>query len=369
MKILILANNDIGLYKFRKELIEELIKDHTVYICLPNGEFIADLERIGCKFIDCKVMQRRGTNPVEDLKLIKFYKQIIADIKPDIIFTYTIKPNIYGGMASAHFDIPYVANITGLGSAIENGGVLCKIVLFLYRYSLRKAQKVFFQNIENRDFMLNHHIVKQSYDMIPGSGVNLTKFTVTDYPNDSTVRFALISRIMKQKGIEQYIDTAKVIKAEFPNTEFHVCGFCEEEYENTLQELNKDGTIIYHGLVRDIANFLQDIHCVIHPSYYPEGISNVLLEACASGRPIITTNHSGCKEVVEDGQNGYVVPQRDSNAVIDAVKKFLALSYDEKKKMGLCGRRKVEREFDRQIVINKYLDELRRIKSTNFLHR
>lgn len=369
MKILILANNDIGLYKFRKELIEELIKDHTVYICLPNGEFIADLERIGCKFIDCKVMQRRGTNPVEDLKLIKFYKQIIADIKPDIVFTYTIKPNIYGGIASAYFDIPYVANITGLGSAIENGGILCKIVLFLYRYSLRKAQKVFFQNIENRDFMLNHRIVKQSYDMIPGSGVNLTNFTVTDYPNDSTVRFALISRIMKQKGIEQYIDTAKAIKAEFPNTEFHVCGFCEEEYEGTLQELNKQGTIVYHGLVRDIANFLEDIHCVVHPSYYPEGISNVLLEACASGRPIITTNHSGCKEVVEDGQNGYVVPQRDGNAVIDAVKKFLALSYDEKKKMGLCGRRKVEREFDRQIVINKYLDELRRIKSTNFLHR
>ena len=359
MKILILANNDIGLYKFRRELLEKLVQNNVVYICLPNGEFVPKLKQIGCEFIDCNVMERRGTNPLTDLKLKKFYKKLIKKVKPDIVFTYTIKPNVYGGMVCARLGVPYVVNVTGLGTALENGGLLQKITIVLYKAGLRKAQKVFFQNLENRDFMLKHHTVKGAYDMLPGSGVNLERFTVTEYPDDHIVKFLFISRIMKEKGIDQYLAAAKEIKKEHPNTEFHICGFCEKEYEGKLDEYAKKGIVIYHGLIHDVAEFLKNIHCVVHPTYYPEGISNVLLEACASGRPIITTDRSGCREVVDDGVNGYMIPQKNSKELIRAIEKFLQLSYVEKKQMGMNGREKVEKQFDRQIVVKAYLQEIK----------
>ena len=148
------------------------------------------------------------------------------------------------------------------------------------------------------------------------------------------------------------------IKEKYPNTEFHICGFCEKEYEGQLEELNNNGTVIYHGMIRNVSDFLTNIHCVVHPTYYPEGISNVLLEACASGRPIITTDRSGCKEVVDDGVNGYMILQKDSDALIVAIKKFIHLSEDEKRSMGVEGRYKVEQQFDRQIVVDAYMKEI-----------
>ena len=164
---------------------------------------------------------------------------------------------------------------------------------------------------------------------------------------------------MKEKGIDQYLEAAETTKKKYPNTEFHICGFCETEYEGKLNEFNDNGTVIYHGMLRDVAGFLDDIHCVVHPTYYPEGLSNVLLEASASGRPIITTDRSGCREVIDDGVNGYMIPQKDSKALIEAIDKFMQLDYESKKAMGIAGRRKVEKEFDRQIVVNKYLGELK----------
>ena len=160
---------------------------------------------------------------------------------------------------------------------------------------------------------------------LPGSGVNLERFSVKEYPDDKIVRFAFISRIMKEKGIDEYLEAAKVIKERHSNIEFHVCGFCEDEYKGRLDKWDKDKTIIYHGMIRDVAEFLKDIHCVIHPTYYPEGLSNVLLEACACGRPIITTDRSGCREVVDDGVNGYMIPQRNSKKLIEVIEKFMKL--------------------------------------------
>lgn len=361
MKILILANNDMGLYKFRKELLETLLEEHEVYICLPDGEFIKKMVSMGCKFVPCNLLDRHGINPIKEFKLMHWYKQILKKYNPDIVFTYTIKPNVYGGAACARQKIPYVVNITGLGTAVENSGLLQKITLCLYRYGLRKAQKIFFQNTDNRDFMLSHHIIKGNYDLLPGSGVNLEQFALKEYPSGDTIRFAFISRIMKEKGIDQYLEAAEAIKENYPNTEFHICGFCEAEYKGKLNEFNDNGTVIYHGMLRDVAGFLDDIHCVVHPTYYPEGLSNVLLEASASGRPIITTDRSGCREVIDDGVNGYMIPQKDSKALIDAIDKFMQLDYESKKAMGIAGRKKVEKEFDRQIVVEKYLAEMRNI--------
>ena len=361
MRVLILANIDMGLYKFRRELLEKLVKENEVYFCVPDGEFVESIKEIGCKFVPCTLMNRHGTNPIQELKLISFYKKVIRDIKPDIVFTYTIKCNAYGGMACASLGVPYVANVTGLGTAIENGGLMQKVSLTLYKRGLRKAQKVFFQNTENRDFMVGKGVVKGPYDMLPGSGVNLNQYNVFPYPNGDTVDFVFIARVMKEKGIDQYLDAAKETRKRHPETRFHICGFCEPEYDGRLQEEADKGTVIYHGLVADMKPIYQMISCTVHPTYYPEGLSNVLLESAASGRPIITTDRSGCHEVVEDGVNGYVVKQQDSKDLIEKIEKFLSLSVEERKAMGLAGRAKVEREFDRQIVIKKYLDEVERV--------
>ena len=360
MRVLILANIDMGLYKFRRELLEELVKENEVYFCVPDGEFVESIKEIGCKFVPCTLMNRHGTNPIQELKLISFYKKVLREIKPDIVFTYTIKCNAYGGMACASLGVPYVANVTGLGTAIENGGLMQKVSLTLYKRGLRKAQKVFFQNTENRDFMVSHGVVQGAYDMLPGSGVNLNQYEVFPYPDGETVDFVFIARVMKEKGIDQYLDAAKEIRKRHPEARFHICGFCEPEYDGRLQEEADKGTVIYHGLVADMKPIYQMISCTVHPTYYPEGLSNVLLESAASGRPIITTDRSGCREVVEDGVNGYVVKQQDSQDLIDKIEKFLSLSVDERKAMGLAGRAKVEREFDRQIVIRKYKEEVGR---------
>lgn len=360
MKVLIATNNDIGLYKFRREIIEELLKEHEVYISLPNGEFVEELTKMGCKYRECN-FNRHGTNPFKDIQLILYYWSLMIRTKPDIVFTYTIKPNIYAGLICSILNIPYVANITGLGTAVENPGLMQFITVNLYKLGLKKAQKVFFQNTENRDFMISKGVVRGKYDMLPGSGVNLKNFTVSEYPNDETVDFVFVSRIMKEKGIDQYLDAAKEIRRRHPKTRFHICGFCEQAYEDELKRLNEDGTIIYHGLVKDMATIYKQMSCTIHPTYYPEGLSNVLLESAASGRPIITTNRSGCREVVDDGINGYIVKERDSNDLIEKIEKFLSLSNEERKNMGLAGRTKVEKVFDRKIVVEKYMKQIKSI--------
>jgi glycosyltransferase involved in cell wall biosynthesis len=357
MKVLILANNDVGLYKFRKELLEQLLEEHDVYVSLPKGEYISDIESMGCKFIETK-LERRGTNPIKELLLINRYRKIVNEVKPDIVFSYTIKPNIYGGMACASLGIPYVSNITGLGTAVENRGILQKVSVILYKIAFRKVQRVFFQNDENMQFFIEKKIALGRHVRIPGSGVNLQYYQPLKYPSDETIEFVFISRIMREKGIDQYLDAAEYVRRKYPNTKFHVCGFCEQEYEERLKKLHQDGVIIYHGMVRDVREVLKDVHCTIHPTYYPEGLSNVLLESSACARPIITTNRSGCREVVDDRINGYIANQQDSKDLIDKVEEFISISYEKKQMMGLNARSKVEREFDRKIVIANYMKEI-----------
>lgn len=362
MKVMILANNDAGLYKFRKELLEELLKDYEVLICLPDGEYVKDMTDMGCQFIPCNLLERRGMNPFKEVRLIRFYQKILKEQRPDIVFTYTIKPNVYGGMVCAHLKIPYAANITGLGTAVENGGIVQKITLTLYKLGLRKAQKVFFQNSENKDFMLEKGIVTCICGQLPGSGVNLKDYQPMEYPKGETIDFVFIARVMKEKGIDNYLEMAEFIRKKYPETRFHICGFCEDDYSERLEELQKRGVILYHGMVRDMTKIYGQISCTIHPTYYPEGLSNVLLESAASARPIITTDRAGCREVIEDGINGYICKQKDSQDLIKQVEKFLALSWEERRAMGLAGRKKVEKEFDRKIVIDQYLQEVSRVQ-------
>ncbi len=359
-RVLFLVNHDVVIYNFRLEIVERLLKEgHEVIISSPYGERIELLKELGCQYIEVQ-LERHGTNPVRELQLLWYYKKLIARVKPDMIFSYTIKPNLYGAIAAGMNHVPIVANITGLGTAVEGTGLLQKGMVWFYKMAFGKVQTVFVQNTENRQYFIDNHITVDKLKLLPGSGVNLERFCVLDYPTDEKVEFVFISRIMKEKGIDQYLDAAKYIRQKYPQTMFHICGFCEEEYEETLKALEEKGIIKYHGLIMDVKEVLKYTHCTIHPTYYPEGLSNVLLESSACGRPIITTDRSGCREVIDDGVNGYMIPQKDSEALIAAIEKFLALSNEERKAMGLAGRKKVEKEFDRQIVVDAYMKELER---------
>lgn len=356
-KVVILSNHHAYTYNFRKEIIERLIEmNYKVYVVLPYGEKVELLKEMGCVHIDLP-LDRRGMNPFTDFKLLLSYYKIIGEIKPNAVLSFTVKPNIYGGLVCRYKNIPFFPNITGLGTAVEKESFIQKVLLNLYKISYKKATCVFFQNEENKQFFLNKGF-DFKYKVIPGSGVNLDYFSLLPYPDEEKIKFMFISRIMKQKGIDQYLEAAKSIKNKYSNTEFHILGFCEEEYEAQLTELEKKDIIKYHGMQNDVREFQIKSHCTIHPTYYPEGISNVLLESAASGRPIITTNRSGCKEVVDNGINGYVVDQKNSKDLIAKIESFLQLSYEERKQMGLAGRAKVTKEFDREQVVNAYMKEI-----------
>ncbi len=357
--ILILSNSSSGLYGFRNEVILELLKTNDVFISVPDKTNVEDLCGEGCEVIETPI-NRRGMNPIEDLKLLKSYLRLISEIHPDLVLTYTIKPNVYGGFACRIKHVPYIANITGLGSALENGGLLQFITQTLYKIGLKKADTVFFQNNSNLGFFEDKKITRANKILIPGSGVNIGKFNLLNWPKDFK-RFIFISRIMREKGIEEYISCAKEIKKEYPEAEFHLLGYCEERYESELRSLNDAGIVCYHGSVNDVRPYLEKVACLIHPSFYPEGMSNVCLEAAASGRAVITTDRPGCRETVIDGETGYIVPIKDKDELIKAVKRFISLSSDEQKQMGLKGRNYVVQNFNRQIVVDKYMSCVNRI--------
>lgn len=363
MKILILTNNYGGLFSFRKEVIQALLDNgHVVTISAPFDHKTRFFEEMGCTLIDTK-FNRKGMNPLKDFAQMLRYRKLIRNVKPDVVLTYTIKPNLYGGMACQMCHVPQIANVTGLGSAVENPGWLQRLTIILYKLGLRKTRMVFFQNRANMDFCKEHRMVKGKARLIPGSGVNLQYHHLQDYPDQTEpMRFIFISRLLREKGIEEYLTAAQEIRYKYPETEFHILGFCEEDYQERIDKLQKDGIIIYHGAKPDVRPYIGRAWCTVHPSFYPEGMSNVLLESCAAGRPVITTDRPGCGEIVDNGVNGFIVKQRDGYDVARKIEQFVALPYEQKREMGLAARRKVEKEFDRNIVVRAYLDEINSIK-------
>ncbi|MDR0138859.1 glycosyltransferase family 4 protein [Metabacillus idriensis] len=361
MKILVLANFGMGLYNFRKELLEELIKqDNQVYISLPHDKYVPKLEKIGCKFIDTH-LERRGTNPFRDFKLLLDYVEIIKRIKPDVVLTYTIKPNVYGGIACAITKTPYITNITGLGTAVENKGLIQKITLMLYKIGLKEASCVFFQNKTNRMFFEDNKIVGSKTRLIPGSGVNIQQHKYESYPlNDEKIRFLFIGRIMKSKGIEELLEASKLVKAKYPNVQFDLIGGIEENYIEQIDKLESLDIIKYHGQQDDVRSFIKNSHATILPSYH-EGLANVLLESASSGRPVLSSKVPGCVETFEEGLSGFGFESMNVDSLVNAIMKFINLRYDQKKEMGVSGRRKMENEFNRNIVINAYLQEIKKI--------
>ena len=362
-KILVLTNYIGGLHSFRKEVMKAIADDgYEVYISKPDDdERVKYFEEIGCHIIQT-VFDRRGMNPLADFKLLLSYLKLIKQLKPKAVLSYTIKPNIYGGIACRLTRTPQLANVTGLGDALENGGWLQKLTVTLYKIGIGKAKCVFFQNGTNRDFCVKHGIVRNRTILLPGSGVNLRHHTFQAYPPDGIIKFLFISRLLKDKGTDEFFEMAESIKGKYPNTEFQIVGWVEGDYKEKLDNLVDKGVISFLGSTSDIRPYLADVHCTILPSYH-EGMSNVNLESAANGRPVITTNVPGCRETVDDSRTGYLVSPRDAKDLTSAVERFIALPYSQKKQMGVNARKKVEREFDRQIVVDAYQKEIRELHS------
>lgn len=356
--ILVLTNNIGGLHSFRKEVMKAIVDaGYVIYISEPDDdERVKYFEGIGCYIIKTN-FNRRGMNPISDFILMLKYGRMMKQLRPEAVLTYTIKPNIYGGIACRLFHIPQLANVTGLGDAIENGGWLQKLTLFLYKVGISKARNVFFQNKSNMDFCIEHGIASKSLILLPGSGVNLQYHVFQSYAPDGVIKFLFIARLLKDKGTDEFLQMAELIKAKCPNTEFQILGIVEGNYKKRMDQLVQKGIINYLGPTSDVRPFLGAVHCTVMPSYH-EGMSNVNLESSANGRPVITTNVPGCRETVDDGRTGYIVDARSTKSLADAVERFVHLPYNQKVLMGQEARNKVEREFDRQIVINAYLNAI-----------
>ena len=357
-RILFLANHFITLYAFRKEIIEDMLRQgHELYLSLPRSEDNRYFENLGCHIVDTDI-DRRGVNPLNDLKLIQFYKKMIPRVNPDIIFSYTIKPNIYGTIVSNN-KYRQVCNITGTGATFLKKNVVSMICKLLYRLSIKKCHKVFFQNAGDRDFFIKEKLVEENYDMLPGSGCNLQQHAFRPMPNDEEIRFIFIGRVMRLKGIDEYIQAAEMIRRKHPNTRFFIAGWNEQpEYMKLVEKAEKAGWVEYVGFRKDIDKWIEKCHCTILPSHGGEGIPNVLLETAATGRICIGSKINGTLDVIDDGKTGFLFNVCDAKDLADKIEKFLSLSFVEKAAMGKAGRLKVEREFDRNIVVEAYLKEV-----------
>lgn len=354
MKILILSNLVSYTYNFRKELIRTLINSGNKVTVVADNDDFSKADKLGCKLINVS-FDGKGTNIASEYRLLKTYRKIINELKPDVVLSFTIKMNLYGGIVCRQKKIPFYPMITGLGEVAKRGK-LQKILLMLHRFVMKKAQCIFFQNESDRQFFDKHRIKYTKYVTVPGSGINLKDFKFSMYPPENPLTFAFIGRITKAKGIEQFLDAANTFKNR--GYRFYVAGKCDSEYEETIKQLNSSGVIKYWGVLSDTKSLFQMIHCVVLPTYHPEGMSNVLLEAGATGRPAICTNRTGCNEIIEEGINGFFCKECDSEDLNRVINNFSLISLSEKESMGIMARAKVERNFNRKVVVDSYLKVL-----------
>ena len=368
--IALVTNNDDDVYCFRKELIERLIiSGYEMLISCPDGPKFQLMKDIPY-YYDNSYIDRRGTNIVSDATLFLHYLRLFRRYRPAAVLTYTAKPNVYAGFAAKLLGIPYICNVTGLGSVINQPKLVKNVILGLFKIAYRNADCVMFQNATNMELALANGMVKGEYQLIPGSGVNTTRYPEQPYPEGGdgqvgkTVVFNYIGRILYDKGVDDYIAAAKKIRNEFPNTEFNMIGFIEPtemHYEKELKELEEQEIIFYRGSQLDVKPFIKRSHAIIHPSTYGEGMSNVLLENASSSRPIITTDNPGCQEIVNENISGYIYQGGNVDDLVEKIKAFLKLNNYERAEMGRAGREKVKMEFERNIVVDSYLEQIKRI--------
>lgn len=357
MKILIITNHSYMLYRFRRELIGALQKDHEVVLSMPFVGHEEDFRVMGLRCIHTEV-DRRGINPKTDLKLMATYRKLLKAERPDMVITYSIKPNIYAGMICSLLGIPFCANVQGLGTAFQRKG-LAQFVTILYRTALKKAKVVFFENEGNaKEFIDRKILPREKITVLPGAGINLECYPLKAYPENDRIHFLYLGRIMKEKGIDELFAAMRRLHNEFGDkVVLDLVGFFDDDYEAEVNQLVVDGIAVFHGFQTEPAPYYAAADCVVLPSYH-EGLSNVLLEAAAIGRPVITSDIHGCKETVNDGETGLLCRVKDTEDLYQKMLKMAHLSRSERELMGLKGRQKVEQEFEKKMVVKKTTDAI-----------
>lgn len=365
-KVVIVSNTSWSLYNFRLSLMKA-IKDegYEVIAVAPHDEYSQKLIDLGFEYHDIR-MNNKGTNPIEDIKTTLNFYSLYKKIKPDGVLHYTIKPNIYGTIASSILGIRVINNIAGLGTLFITQNFITKIAKVLYKFSQSKADKIFFQNRDDFEMFTMEELVKKSKcDILPGSGVDTNRFKpINRVRTDDTFRFLLIARMLWDKGVGEYVEAAKIFHSRsVVNVEFLLLGFLDTSNHSaiTKEQMNKwveSGLVNYLGVSDNVEYEIAKADCIVLPSYYREGTPRTLLESASMAKPIITTDNVGCKDVVDDGVNGFLCKMRDVNDLVSKMEKIISFNENDRDIMGLKGREKMIKEFDEKIVIDKYLDAI-----------
>lgn len=367
VKIFFLVNHPVTILYFRKELVSTLIHfGYLVGILTPYDDKFGELELLGARIFQTP-MNRKGTNPFQDFFLFLKYLHLLKKEKPDIVLSYTIKPNIFGGLACRVLGIAQIANVTGLGDAVENPGFIKKVVLFLSKIAYKNISTVFFQNSHDKELYEQLSLVKMDQTkLLPGSGVNLRKHSYIKYPEeDDAVRLLFIGRIMTDKGIMELLEAIQRVHAKRLFVTCDIVGFFEDyTFKTAVEAFSSLGAGKYLGVSDDVHALMSNYHAVVLPSYH-EGMSNVLLEAAATGLPVLASNIPGCRETFDEGISGFGFEPRSVDSLVQAIERFVDLPHEQKAAMGLAGRKKMEREFDRQIVVDAYMREIENILEEN----
>lgn len=360
MKIFFTANVLWDIYIFRGGVIRALVEaGHDVTVIAPYETRVDMQKELGVKVINIS-LNKRGMNPVEDLKLLHELYKIYKQEKPDIVFHYTIKANIYGTLAAHFAKIKSVAVLTGLGYAFVTNSLVSKIAKFLYKISLPLADEVCVLNEDDKNLLVSEKIIKsEKVFILPGEGVNTEKFIpMKKSENNNKIVFLMIARAFFDKGVKEYVEAAEKIKSLYPDTEFEflgalggnsVAGIDEAQMKSFVDR----GIINYLGTVNDVREIIKNADCIVLPSYR-EGISRTLLEGASMEKPLIATNVTGCKNIIIDGVTGFLAEPKNSQDLAEKIEKFMALSQEEKEKMGKAGRKYIQENFDEKIVIDIY---------------
>ena len=361
-KIILVSNTSWSFYKFRKGLIQKLIeKGHHITLVSPEDEHVEDLKALGAHFIALKHMAAKGINPQNDIQCYKELKSIYKVVKPDIIFHYTIKPNIYGTYAAYKCNIKNIAVVTGLGYTFINKGIVPTIARNLYKLVLAKATRVWFLNQDDKNLFVSKNIVPEyKVDILNGEGIDCSFFSPseTKHTESHPTEFLFIGRLLYDKGIREYYEAAKMIKQRYPELTCSVLGYLHVKNPKAVnpeqfQQWIDEGTIKYYGSTTEVRDYARKSSCIVLPSYR-EGLSMVLLEGASMAVPLIASNIAGCKEVIEHGKTGYVVNPKDANDLAAKMEEFHLLSAEEKYTMGQLGRAKIEHEFSLDIIFKMY---------------
>ena len=355
-KILIITNHSYMLYRFRLELIRELMKNHEVVLSMPFVGHEEDFQALGLRCIHTPV-DRRGINPKTDWKLFSAYRKLLKQEKPDLVITYSIKPNVYGGIACTLAKIPFCANVQGLGTAFQKKG-LAWFATLLYKLAFRKVRTVFFENMGNaEEFCQRTGFSPDRCTVLSGAGINLENYPYQAYPENTPLHFLYLGRLMKEKGMDELFAAVERLHAEGEHFVLDLVGFFEDAYKEKVEQLQNHGIVYFHGFQQEPRPFYGAADCVVLPSYH-EGMSNVLLEAAAIGRPVITSRIHGCMEAVVEGESGYLCEVQDADSLYVAMKRFLSLSSSERSAMGLRGRRHMEENFEKGKVVQATIKNL-----------